>query len=400
MKRSRIDNFIMGQEGLKRLTRKEIEAVQLKKLNRVLTQEKQRAGFYRDLPEHLKSLEELGTLPFTTEEDLAQSASGLLLRSQSDIQRVLSDATSGTTGAAKRVFYTKEDCRNTVELFIAGLGELVFPGSVTMICFPFSGPYGLGELISEAIEGLGARPLKLGTALSYGEFHVVMERERPDTFVGMPVQLLSLLRVIGRGSLERALVSGDSCPDAVIKSCEKILGSRLFPHYGSREMALGGAITCPAHEGMHLRENHVIAEIIDQAGRILPPGEMGELVITTIGMEAMPLIRYRTGDYTRILPAPCPCGSEVLRLDTIRRADTEEILCLDEWMFRQPGVVDYRAERRNGNLVLTVLTVDDTPAVPPAGAKIIQQSVTEDDRPLYMGKRKIILSDVQDKQKG
>ncbi len=143
MKRSRIDNFIMGQEGLKRLTRKEIEAVQLKKLNRVLTQEKQRAGFYRDLPKHLKSLEELGTLPFTTEEDLAQSASGLLLRSQGDIQRVLSDATSGTTGAAKRVFYTKEDCRNTVELFIAGLGELVFPGSVTMICFPVSGPYGL-----------------------------------------------------------------------------------------------------------------------------------------------------------------------------------------------------------------------------------------------------------------
>ena len=390
MKRSRIDNFIMAQEGLKHLTRKEIEAVQLTKLNRVLAQEKERTGFYRDLPEHLESLEELGTLPFTTEEDLAQSVSGLLLRSQGSIQRVLSDATSGTTGAAKRVFYTKEDCRNTVELFMAGLGELVFPGSVTMICFPFSGPYGLGELISEAIEGLGARPLKLGTALSYGEFHAVMERDRPDTFVGMPVQLLSFLRVIGRGSLERALVSGDSCPDAVIKSCEKILGSRLFPHYGSREMALGGAITCPAHEGMHLRENHVIAEIIDQAGRILPPGEMGELVITTIG----------TGDYTRILTTPCPCGSEVLRLDTIRRADTEKILRLEEWMFRQSGVVDYRAERRNGNLVLTVLTVDDTPAVPPAGAKIIQQSVTEDDRPLYMGKRKIILSDVQDKQKG
>ena len=151
---------------------------------------------------------------------------------------------------------------------------------------------------------------------------------------------------------------------------------------------------------MHLRENHVIAEIVDETGRILPPGEMGELVITTIGMEAMPLIRYRTGDYTRILTTPCPCGSEVLRLDTIRRADTEKILRLDEWMFRQSGVVDYRAERRNGNLVLTVLTVDDTPAVPPAGAKIIQQSVTEDDRPLYMGKRKIILSDVQDKQKG
>ena len=147
----------MEQEGLPNLSRSEIEAVQLNKLNRILALEKAKAGFYRDLPEHLDNLSELETLPFTTDEDLAHHAGGLLLRSQSQVQRVLSDATSGTTGAAKRVFYTEGDCENTVGLFMAGLGELVFPGSVTMICFPFSGQYGLGELIAEAVERLGAR---------------------------------------------------------------------------------------------------------------------------------------------------------------------------------------------------------------------------------------------------
>ena len=391
MKRSRIDNFIMEQEGLSRLSRAEIEAVQLNKLNRILASEKARDGYYRSLPEQLDSLKELETLPFTTDEDLAYHAGGLLLTSQSQIQRVLSDATSGTTGAAKRVFYTEGDCEHTVDLFMAGLGELIFPGSVTMICFPFSGQYGLGELIAEAVLRLGATPLRLGVGLSYGELKAAMEREQPDTYVGMPVQLLSMLRVCGCGSLKRALVSGDGCPEGVIKACETILGTSLFPHYGSREMALGGAITCPAHEGMHLRENHVIAEIIDKAGRVLPHGEWGELVITTIGMEAMPLIRYRTGDYTRILPTACPCGSEVLRLDTVRRLETGELLQLDDLLFRQNYVADYRAERREGRLYLTVLTVG-TPGADlaiPDGAETEQRPVTMEDRPLYMGKRKI-----------
>ena len=378
------------QEGLDRLDRAGLEEMQLQKLNALLKKEKQRGGFYRGLPEQLESLRELSVLPFTTDEDLASHAAGMLLRSQAEIQRVLSDATSGTTGAAKRVFYTEGDCRHTVELFMAGLGELVFPGSVTMICFPFSGPFGLGELIAEAIEGLGAKPLKPGTGLSYGEYRRIMEDEQPDTFVGMPVQLLSILRVCGKGSLKRALVSGDSCPASVIHGCEELLGSRLFPHYGSREMALGGAICCPAHNGMHLRENHVIAEIVDGEGRQLPDGETGELVITTIGMEAMPLIRYRTGDFTRIVPGRCGCGSWVTRLDTVRRAEAEEMLQLDELLFPDPRIVDYRAERCGDSLRLTVLTTGEEPLPLTIDAEIRQRPVRESDRSLYAGKRKIL----------
>ena len=353
---SRLDAMILAQEGLASLDRKTIEAIQLQKLNRLLLREKKRKGFYSMLPEKLDSLEELSNLPFSTEEDLAQHAGALLLCSQSRIQRILSDATSGTTGSAKRVFYTENDLENTIQLYMAGLGELIFPGSITMICFPFSGPFGLGELIAEAVRRLGATPLCLGASLHYGDYAAVLEAEHPDTFVGMPVQLLSFLRFCGRGSLRRALVSGDACPESVLEGCEAILGSRLFPHYGSREMGMAGAICCQAHEGMHLRENHILAEIVDEAGRPLPAGEWGELVITTIGMEAMPLIRYRTGDYTRILPGPCPCGSCTVRLDRLnRRADGLSVSSLDEILFADSSVTDCSYEIENGRLQISAL---------------------------------------------
>ncbi len=175
----------------------------------------------------------------------------------------------------------------------------------------------------------------------------------------------------------------------MLRGCEEILGSRLFPHYGSREMALGGAICCPAHAGMHLRENHVIAEIVDEAGRPLPPGETGELVITTIGMEAMPLIRYRTGDHTRILPGRCPCGSEVLRLDTVHRKETAALAALDETLFSLPFVADYRAERRDGKLRLQVLTCGEG-EVPVPDADVSSRAVRPEDHALYAGKRKVV----------
>ena len=395
MKLSRIDEMICRQEHLSSLNRQLIEEIQLKKINDLLVREKARAGFYANLPEKLSSLDELASLPFTTEEDLAQNAGKMLLVSQSDIQRILSDATSGTTGLPKRVFYTLSDCKNTIELYKAGLGEFVFPGSKTLICMPFSGPYGLGELISSAIEELGATPLKAGIGMNFGQLEALILQEKPDTFVGMPSHLYAILTVLGPLSLQRALISGDACPVAVTKQIETILGSKLFPHYGSREMGMAGAITCPAHKGMHLRENHIIAEIIDEAGNCLPYGEEGELVITTIGMEAMPLIRYRTGDYTRILPEKCACGSETVRLDLLRRkGNPGKILSLDEKLFSMNGLVDYRASVTEGVLSFDILAtpifnVQKLERMFPESVLHLQQ-VTKEHGPMYSGKRMLL----------
>ena len=94
-----------------------------------------------------------------------------------------------------------------------------------MVAMPFSGPSGLGELIADAIRRIGAHPLLTGNNKTYGELKTILEEERPDTYVGMPTALLSMLRMCGKGSIKRALVSGDACPETVMKEIEKNSGN-------------------------------------------------------------------------------------------------------------------------------------------------------------------------------
>lgn len=354
MRKTRLENWICEVEGLSALDRETLEDIQLLRLNELLAREKARGGFYKGLPERLASLAELRRLPFTTPEQLAENAPGLLLTSQAEVSRIISGATSGTTGPSKRIFYTERDIAHTVGFFAAGIGEFVSPGDTVCVAMPFSGPDGLGELICRAVEHLGARPVRMGAGRSLDEQAEMLDTERPEAYIGMPVPLLGLIRWMGSaGSLRRALVSGDACPEGVTRELERLLGTRLFPHYGSREMCLGGAVTCPAHEGMHLRENHVIAEIVSTGGEALPDGEFGELVITSVDMQAMPLIRYKTGDYTRFLAEPCPCGGVTRRLDTVRRArETPDIVDLDSALFALPGLIDYSARLDGGQLIV------------------------------------------------
>lgn len=394
MKISNLDLWVRKKEGLDRLTREDIEKIQLKKLNRLLEREKLRGGFYKNLPERLETLSELSRLPFTTEDDLKQYGNRMVLISQSAIDRVRTQETSGTTGQAKRLYYSSEDNDRTVSFFAAGLSELVYPGDKTMICMPFSGGRGLGELIAEAIEKLGATPLNVGIGKNYGELTHILKTERPETFVGMPVPLLSLLRLCPGSSLKRALVSADACPDTVMEQIESLLGSKLYPHYGSRELGLGGAVTCPAFEGMHLRENDIIPEIIDEKGQALPRGEWGELVITTVQADAMPLIRYRTGDRTRILKEDCPCKSSLCRLDRLtRRSGKNRMEKLDDLLFSFPEIVDFRAGLKDGVLQIEGYTKDVCKDLPEelAGYPVQYRwsAVKKEDAPCYPAKRRV-----------
>lgn len=394
MKRTNLDGWIRRQEGVQDLERKQIEEIQLRKLNILLKREKERGGFYRFLPDRLDTLEDLCRLPFTTEKDLIREGHRMVLTSQSGIERVRSQETSGTAGKAKRVYYSAKDNERTVSFFAAGLSELVFPGEKVMVCMPFSGNRGLGELIAEAVGRLKGIPLAAGTGRSYGELLDILDVERPQVFVGMPVPLLSLLRLRPENSLVRALVSADACPDTVRKEIEARLGTRLYPHYGSREIGLGGAVTCPAFEGMHLRENDLIAEIVDEEGRVLPRGEWGELVLTSIEADAMPLIRYRTGDITRILPEPCPCGSAVIRLDRVRRRSRCTAMeKLDDRMFQYEEVVDYRMRMEGDTLYAEGYLRKDRADFPEElegyPIRYRWKNVAMEDMPCYAGKRKI-----------
>ena len=398
MKKTKLDNWIMELEALPALTREGLDGLQLRRLNETLKRVKDRGGFYRDLPEHLDSLEQLRELPFTTAADLAAHPGKFLLTSQSEVRRVISGATSGTTAPPKRVFYTQLDTDHTVGFFAAGISEMLSAGERCLIAFPFTGPFGLGDLIAKAVEGLGGIPIRAGFGQTWSELCNLVHETKPETYIGFPVTLLGLARMYGEDfPIKRALVSGDACPKGVMEELKKTL--ELYPHYGSRECGLGGAVTCPAFEGMHLRENHILPEIIDENGNVLPEGAYGELVITTIGSDAMPLIRYRTGDYTRLLP-PCPCGGISRRIDGVsRREGAVSIEALDSELFRHPGLIDYRASF-DGRLNLEARVLEpgaEAQLCNAAGALYphlqieVHASVCQpSDRPMYPGKRHII----------
>ncbi len=400
MKKTKLENWICETEALPELTREGLACLQLRRLNEALARLHQRGGIYRDYPEKLDSLEQLQDLPFTTAEMLASSPGKFLLTSQSQVSRVISGATSGTTGQAKRVFYTEQDTAHTVGFFAAGISEMLSPGEKCLIAFPFTGPFGLGDLIAQAVERLGGIPIKAGFGQPWEELCSLVRETRPETYIGFPVTLLSLARIYGPDfPIRRGLLSADACPEGVMAALEKILDGRLYPHYGSRECGLGGAVTCTAFEGMHLRENHILPEIIDERGNVLPDGEYGELVITTIGMEAMPLIRYRTGDHTRILP-PCPCGGVTKRIDRVSRKEGKlSIEMLDSLLFFVPELVDYRAGF-DGRLEIEARTL--VPNVerkllelaqslyPQESIRVHTSLVQPTDRPMYLGKRHIV----------
>ena len=400
MKRTNLEKWIENTEALPKLTREGLEELQLRRLNETLARLKARGGFYRDYPDRLESLSDLQKLPFTTARMLSDHPGKFLLTSQSEVSRVISGATSGTTGPAKRVFYTAKDTEHTIGFFAAGISEMLSPGERCLIAFPFTGPFGLGDLIAQAVERLGAVPIRAGFGQTWGELRALVRETQPETYIGFPVTLLSLARMYGEGfPVKRALVSGDACPKGVMEELEKALGTKLYPHYGSRECGLGGAVTCPAFAGMHLRENHIIPEIIDECGNVLPDGEYGELVITTIGADAMPLIRYRTGDFTRILP-PCPCGGVTKRIDTVSRREGEvSIENLDSALFRIPELVDYRvsagkrltleARMRLEGLEGRLQTLAKE-ACPQWEVRVYTSICRQEDHPMYLGKRHVV----------
>ena len=397
MKRTNLDTWIEITERIPQLTRENLEQLQLCRLNEMLKRLKDRGGFYKDYSEKLDSLTDLRNLPFTTVADLSAYPGKFLLTSQSEVTRVISGATSGTTGPAKRVFYTERDTEQTIGLFTAGISEMLAAGEKCFIAFPFTGPFGLGDLIAQAVERLGGIPIRAGFGQTWGEMLAFLKETQPETYIGFPVTLLSLARLYGKDfPVKRALVSGDACPAGVMEELEKMLGSKLYPHYGSRECGLGGAVTCPAFEGMHLRENHIIPEIIDGDGKVLPDGEFGELVITTIGADAMPLIRYRTGDHTRLL-TKCPCGGVTRRLDAVsRREGRISMEELDSVLFRIPELVDHRASF-DGRLIIEARTLcsgleaklrSAAKALYPDLQIQVHTSVCQlSDRPMYPGKR-------------
>ena len=367
MKKTPLENWITGKLCLPEggmVTRDLIASYQIEKLQQVVSYARQKSPFYRDLlsrvgEKGVMNPETFRTLPFTTAADVREQGMRMLCTSQDEIERVVTLQTSGTTGAAKRLFFTAEDLELTVDFFRHGMMTMVEPGDTVIVFLPGELPGSVGDLLSRALDSVGVKAVIHGPVRERAAARSEILRHDAPCLVGIPTQILALARregasAIPAGWVKSVLLSTDYVPTAIKEELERLWGCRVFAHYGMTETGLGGGVECEARDGYHLRDADLFTEIIDpDNGRPLPDGETGEVVFTTLTRVGMPLLRYRTGDLARIIADPCPCGTVLKRLSRVKgRVETMlkmqgATLCmadLDEMLFPVAGLLNFTAE--------------------------------------------------------
>lgn len=346
----------IGRPG-SQLERTALAGYQLERLNATLHLARAKSPFYRRhltaAPPELAELHELGTLPFTTAQDIREQGLQFLCVSQDAIRRVVTLDSSGTTGSPKRIYFTQADQELTIDFFHAGMATFTDPGDRVLILLPGETPGSVGDLLAIALGRMGAQPIKHGVVRDVGETLEVMRRERVDGVVGVPYQVHALATYGPGLGLKHALLTTDHVPGAIAAAVNNAWGCGVYNHYGMTEMGLGGGVDCAAHRGYHLREADLLFEIVDPVtGLVVPEGTYGEVVFTTLTRTGMPLIRYRTGDRSRFVPGDCGCGTQLLTLERVAGRVNGAVTAggarlwlpeLDEALFAIMGLLNFTA---------------------------------------------------------
>lgn len=274
----------------------------------------------------LKSEDDIRKLPFTTPEDLHDYREFLCVP-QGDVQRIVTLQTSGSTSIPKRIAFSEGDLSRTASFFATGMAQLIHRGERLMVLLPGAQcPDGVTDLLRQALTPSGVDVVAGNPEASFDSLHADLSRWHPQCLVAAPHQLSALLEAVKDESFRRLArcvqgiqSSGDILDPAVRNGLESSLDCVVLDHYGMTETCFGGGVQCMAKNGYHLRELDLFLEILDPVShKPVPDGETGEIVLTTLNREAMPLIRYRTGDAAAWLPGPCACGSPLRRLSSLR----------------------------------------------------------------------------------
>jgi len=323
------------------MARDGLEALQIKRLKETI-EHAGRAPFYRNVfsreglsPEAIENLDDLKRFPFTTKEDLRSAfPDGFLAIPEDEVVRL--HVSSGTTGTPTVVYHTQKDLETWADmvarsLYMAGLRKSdVFQNMVGYGLFTG----GLG--LHYGAERLGAAVIPSGVGNSRRQIALIRQFKTTSFHVipSYALRLLETFREIGvdpktETALRIAVVGAEPYSEETRRRIEDGYGIFAANCYGLSELnGPGVAFECPHKTGMHLWEDNYILEIVDpETLESLPDNVVGEIVLTTLKREAMPLIRYRTRDLAMIQPGPCPCGRTHRRISRIRgRSDDMVIL--------------------------------------------------------------------------
>ena len=356
------------------ITRGDMDCYRLHKLQSTLLYAGANSSFYREqfrkagvAPEDIRSLADIVKLPFTEPEQIAASPFRFLCMSRSKIARIHTFVTSGTTGPRKKIFWTQSDIDRIVRFIAAGIGTVAARGDVVNVWLPTGLPYGQSDLLSRGVKKIGARPVLASMDVSSADHLRLIKESRVTVIFGSTRRIVRLTRELERShdlsslGVHTLFLTSEYLPAGMRARLQKTWNCRVSTHYGLTEMGLGVAVECEAGDGYHFNEADILVEIIDpETGLPSVPGSDGELVFTTLSREAMPLIRYRTRDISRLISEACSCGAKALgkfaavkkRIGVITRiAGGEEIYpaLFDEALMEMPGFIDWQAftYRRN-----------------------------------------------------
>lgn len=372
------------------LSRSEIEAIQLKKLKETVRYIYEKVAPYRQKmdeagvkPGDIQSLEDLTNLPFTYKADFRDNyPMGLFAVDRKDLVRF--HASSGTTGKPTVVGYT----RNDLEMWLNNVARVACMGGATaddvaQISFgygTFTGALGLHG----GLEKIGASVIPMSSGNTKKQI-MFLKDMGVTLLVATPSYALHLgeeIRAKGMDpekdlNVHIGLFGGEGMTEPMREEMHKVWGEDFLctQNYGMSELCGPGvAGECQELAGMHINEDWFIPEIIDpETEEVLPPGEKGELVITCLGKEALPLVRYRTGDITRLMYEPCRCGRTTVRMENISgRADDMLVIRgvnvfptqIEEVLLQIPEIgphYEILVERKNrlDVMTITVELVDD-----------------------------------------
>jgi phenylacetate-CoA ligase len=313
------------------MDREELQQLQLERLESTLSRVYRNVPFYRKKfdeigfnPDDLRSIEDLRKLPFTTKNDLRENYPyGLFAVPLREVVRV--HASSGTTGMSTVVGYSRNDIKTWSNL----VARILTSGGITkddviQISFSyglFTGAFGLHY----GAERLGASVIPISSGNTRRQIKI-MQDFKTTALVGTPSYAMLIADTmmelgINRNSLslKYGLFGAEPWSDAMRRELEDKLKIVATDNYGLSEvMGPGVAGECLERSGLHIAEDHFLVELVNpDTFEPVRPGEIGEMVITTLTKEAFPVVRYRTRDLTRLISEPCPCGRTMRRMSRI-----------------------------------------------------------------------------------
>ncbi|MDD2384769.1 MAG: AMP-binding protein [Sulfurospirillaceae bacterium] len=362
-----LESWIVKRTGITHKSQEALRAYQLGKLCETLTYAKDKSRFYNarlnaiDV-NAITSLEAFAQIPLTTSEDIKCNAYDFVCVLGHEVERIVTLNTSGTMGAEKRIFFTHQDLEATIDFFNYGMRCLVEESDSVMVLLPGPSYGSIGDLLKKALALSHIKCIVEGVLSDVDKTAQSIEEEGITCLVGIPMQILYLSKVkpeVFSKYIKKVLLSTDYVPDTLVEALSQNGQCKVFNHYGMTEMGYGGGVECECLKGYHLRENDVYFEIIDPiTEKPVKDGVYGEVVFTTLNRQAMPLIRYKTGDMACFSHQPCACGTflrtmeKVLgRIDNTLRINEHEIHLreFDEILLHFPDIVDYKLSLYTNN---------------------------------------------------